>query len=70
MDYLDAVAFVELHARPVGAAYYGEVVLDGESFGREGELIYEGLQGRPVRDLFRLAVEFDLQFQSSPKPDG
>lgn len=63
MDYLDAVAFAQFHARPVGTADDGEVVLDGETFGREGELVYESLQRRPVSNLFCLAVEFDLQFR-------
>jgi len=46
---------------PFGAADYFVVEFDGETFGRERELFDEREQGRPVGNVFRLAVEFDLQ---------
>ena len=61
MNDLDAVAVGEFYVGPFGAADYFLVEFDGETFGRERELFDEREQGRPVGNVFRLAVEFDLQ---------
>ncbi len=66
MDYLDAVAFVERRARPVGAAHHFAVEFDGEPFRRKCELLDERRERRPVRHFDRFVVDPDLQACGNP----
>ena len=66
VDDLDAVAFAERRALPVGAAEDFAVEFDGEALGFERELFDETFDGQPSAGRVLFPVDDDAQILDVP----